>query len=86
MREISVPPLVNVPPESNITDLVLRQAAKASNPALFSRLDAAGQWQDIRATDFLADVSAARQGPDGQRRRRPATGWASCPAPGTNGR
>jgi long-chain acyl-CoA synthetase len=62
VREISVPPLVNVPPESNVTDLVLRQAAKASNPALFSRLDAAGQWQDIRATDFLADVSLLAKG------------------------
>ena len=62
MREISVPPLVTVPPETNITDLVLRQAAKASNPALFSRLDAAGQWQDVRATDFLADVSLLAKG------------------------
>lgn len=62
MREISVPPLVNVPPESNVTDLVLRQAAKASNPALFSRLDAAGQWQDVRATDFLADASLIAKG------------------------
>lgn len=62
MREISVPPLVTVPPEWNVTDLVLRQAAKASNPALFSRLDAAGQWQDIRATDFLADVSLLAKG------------------------
>jgi long-chain acyl-CoA synthetase len=34
VREFSVPPLVNVPPETNITDLVLRQAAKASNPSL----------------------------------------------------
>lgn len=62
MREISVPPLVTVPPETNVTDLVLRQAAKASNPALFSRLDAAGQWQDIRATEFLADVSLLAKG------------------------
>ena len=62
MREISVPPLVNVPRELNITDLVLRQAAKASNPALFSRLDASGQWQDIRATDFLADASLLAKG------------------------
>ena len=62
MREISVPPLVTVPPETNVTDLVLRQAAKASNPALFSRLDAAGEWQDIRATDFLADVSLLAKG------------------------
>lgn len=62
MREIIVPPLVTVPPETNITDLVLRQAAKQSNPALFSRLDAAGQWQDIRATEFLADASALAKG------------------------
>ncbi|MEC5192307.1 MULTISPECIES: AMP-dependent synthetase/ligase [unclassified Arthrobacter] len=62
MREISVPPLVIVPPETNVTDLVLRQAAKASNPALFSRLDAAGQWKDVRATDFLADVSLLAKG------------------------
>ncbi|MGO4493448.1 long-chain fatty acid--CoA ligase, partial [Arthrobacter sp. 2YAF22_2] len=62
MREIIVPPLVTVPPETNVTDLVLRQAAKASNPALFSRLDAAGQWQDVRATNFLADVSLLAKG------------------------
>jgi long-chain acyl-CoA synthetase len=62
VREYSVPPLVNVPAESNITDLVLRQAAKASNPSLFSRLDSAGQWQDVKAKDFLTDVSAIAKG------------------------
>jgi long-chain acyl-CoA synthetase len=62
VREFSVPPLVVVPPETNITDLVLRQAAKASNPALFSRLDASGSWQDISATDFLADVRTLAKG------------------------
>jgi long-chain acyl-CoA synthetase len=62
VREFSVPPLVVVPPETNITDLVLRQAAKPSNPALFSRLDSAGAWQDVSATDFLADVRALAKG------------------------
>jgi long-chain acyl-CoA synthetase len=62
VREFSVPPLVVVPPETNITDLVLRQAAKPSNPALFSRLDSAGAWQDVSAKDFLADVSALAKG------------------------
>ncbi|MFS2088233.1 AMP-dependent synthetase/ligase [Paenarthrobacter nicotinovorans] len=62
MREISVPPLVNISPETNITDLVLREAGKASNPPLFSKLDASGQWADIRATDFLADVRALAKG------------------------
>ncbi|MET3719811.1 MULTISPECIES: AMP-dependent synthetase/ligase [unclassified Arthrobacter] len=62
MREFSVPPLVVVPPETNITHLVLRQAAKPSNPALFSRLNSAGAWQDVSAKDFLADVSALAKG------------------------
>ncbi|QOT20234.1 long-chain fatty acid--CoA ligase [Paenarthrobacter sp. YJN-D] len=62
MREISVPPLVNISPETNITDLVLREAGKASNPPLFSKLDASGQWADVRATDFLADVRALAKG------------------------
>lgn len=62
VREFSVPPLVVVPPETNITDLLLRQAAKPSNPALFSRLDSAGAWRDVSATDFLADVSALAKG------------------------
>lgn len=62
MREFSVPPLVVVPPETNITDLVLRQAAKASNPAVFSRLDQAGAWHDISATEFLAEVRAIAKG------------------------
>ncbi|TNB73210.1 long-chain fatty acid--CoA ligase [Arthrobacter sp. BB-1] len=62
MREFSVPPLVVVPPETNITDLVLRQSAKESNPALFSRRDASGSWQDISATAFVADVRALAKG------------------------
>ncbi|MGC7153634.1 AMP-dependent synthetase/ligase [Paenarthrobacter ureafaciens] len=62
MREFSVPPLINVSPETNITDLVIREAAKASNPALFAKLDGAGQWRDIRATEFLADVKVLAKG------------------------
>jgi len=62
VRQFSVPPLVVVPPETNITDLLLRQAKKASNPALFSRLDASGSWQNVSATDFLADVNALAKG------------------------
>ncbi|GAA4040872.1 AMP-dependent synthetase/ligase [Arthrobacter methylotrophus] len=62
MREFSVPPLVNVAPETNITDLVVRQAIKPSNPALFAKLNGTGQWQDIRATEFLRDVSALAKG------------------------
>lgn len=62
MREFSVPPLVVAAPETNVTDLVLRQSNKPSNPILFSRLDASGAWQDIAAKDFLADVHALAKG------------------------
>jgi len=62
VREVIVPPLVNVAPETNITDLVIRQANKSSNPALFAKLNGAGQWQDIHAREFLADVSALAKG------------------------
>ncbi|WP_346768915.1 AMP-dependent synthetase/ligase [Crystallibacter degradans] len=62
MREYSVPAMVDVPRNSNITDLVVKQAAKASDPALFSRKDASGTWQDIHATEFLADVLLLAKG------------------------
>ncbi|GAA2864304.1 AMP-binding protein [Paenarthrobacter ilicis] len=62
MREISVPPLVSIAPDTNVTDFVTRAAEKPSNPALFSTLDSSGNWQDIRATDFLADVQSLAKG------------------------
>lgn len=62
MREISVPVKVQVPRDSNTTHLVVKQAEKPSNPALFATKDDSGQWSDIRATDFLADVQRIAKG------------------------
>lgn len=62
MREFSVPVLTEVPQRSNITDLVVTQAQKASNPALFAKKDGLGIWQEIRATEFLADVTLLAKG------------------------
>jgi long-chain acyl-CoA synthetase len=62
VREISVPVLVDVPRNSNTTDLVVRQAAKASNPALFSVQNASGQWEDIPATEFRRQVEEVAKG------------------------
>jgi long-chain acyl-CoA synthetase len=62
VREYSVPTMVDTPANSNITDLVLRHTGAAGNPALFSRRDAAGSWQDISAADFLADVKRLAAG------------------------
>ncbi|HET7415375.1 MAG TPA: AMP-binding protein, partial [Arthrobacter sp.] len=62
MQEYSVPVMIESRPESNITDLVLRQADKPSNPALFSKKDEQGNFQPITATEFLADVSKLAKG------------------------
>ena len=64
MREISVPPLVTVPPETNVTDLVLRQAAKASNPALFSRLE-------VTSFAFEVEILLRAQAAGSRVRRQP---------------
>ena len=62
MREISVPPLVTSPPETNATDFVLRQAASPANPVLFSRPDGQGGWVPVRATEFAADAALLAKG------------------------
>lgn len=62
MREFSVAAVVDVPRNTNITDLVVRQAKKASNPALFARRGADGEWIDVPATEFQRDVIALAKG------------------------
>ncbi|WP_104179386.1 long-chain fatty acid--CoA ligase [Arthrobacter sp. B0490] len=62
MRDISVPVLVDVPRQTNTTDLVVRQAAKPSNPALFAVKGAAGEWEDISATEFRRQVEDVAKG------------------------
>ncbi|MBP3036871.1 long-chain fatty acid--CoA ligase [Arthrobacter sp. zg-ZUI100] len=61
MREYSVPPLVESPLKTNTTDLLLEQAAKPSNPALFS-VRSGDTWTPITATEFLKDVQALAKG------------------------
>lgn len=62
MREISLPLLVETSPSSNITDLMVRNARKPSNPALFSRKVDGDQWVDLSATETMADVIALAKG------------------------
>ncbi|WP_427017153.1 AMP-dependent synthetase/ligase [Pseudarthrobacter sp. P1] len=62
MREFSSPATVVSPRTMNTTDLVLRQAKKPANPALFSRRNEDNVWVDISAREFLADVSALAKG------------------------
>ena len=62
MRDISVPVLVDVPRQTNTTDLVVRQAAKPSNPALFAVKGASGEWENITATEFRRQVEDLAKG------------------------
>ncbi|GGC94697.1 long-chain-fatty-acid--CoA ligase [Tersicoccus solisilvae] len=62
MREAVVPALVEVDPDLNITDLLLRQTAKPNDPALFARRGAGDDWEDVPASRFLAEVTAIARG------------------------
>ena len=62
MRDISVPVLVDVPRRTNTADLVIRQATKPSNPALFAVKGVTGEWGDIRATEFRRQVEDIAKG------------------------
>lgn len=61
MREFTSPPRIQVPQESNVTDLLVRHARSAANPALFSTPSDNG-WKDVTASQFAADVSAIAKG------------------------
>ena len=62
MQEIIVPPLVETPPQTNITDLLLRHARSAANPPLLSKPGPNGTWIDISASEFAEDASAIAKG------------------------
>ncbi|MFC0597149.1 AMP-dependent synthetase/ligase [Streptomyces palmae] len=61
MREFSLPALYEVPADGNLTDLIRRNAAQHPDVAVVGR-KVDGQWQDVSATQFLAEVRAAAKG------------------------
>ena len=62
MREYSSPIRIHTPQQSNITDLLLRHANSAANPALFAKPGADSTWQDVTASQFAADAKAIAKG------------------------
>jgi len=62
MREYSSPIRIHTPQQSNITDLLLRHANSAANPALFAKPGADSSWQDVTASQFAADAKAIAKG------------------------
>jgi len=62
MREYSSPIRIHTPQQSNITDLLLRHANSAANPALFAKPGDGSSWQDVTASQFAADAKAIAKG------------------------
>ncbi|GAA1816698.1 AMP-dependent synthetase/ligase [Nesterenkonia flava] len=60
--EHSVPRIVEVEPELNITDLLERQVAADPDNVLFGRQLIPGEWTDITAAAFREDVTALAKG------------------------
>ncbi|MEY9963673.1 long-chain acyl-CoA synthetase [Streptacidiphilus sp. MAP12-16] len=61
MREFSLPALYEVPSGANLTDLIHRNAERHPAVAVVSR-KVDGQWEDLTAVEFLAEVRAAAKG------------------------
>jgi long-chain acyl-CoA synthetase len=61
LREFSVLALYNVPSDGNLVDIILRNAARYPNRAVLAR-KVSGEWQDVTATEFLAEVRGVAKG------------------------
>ncbi|MFD7921771.1 AMP-dependent synthetase/ligase [Streptomyces sp. NPDC059740] len=61
MREFSLPALYEVPADGNLTDLVRRNAARQPDRVVMGR-KVAGEWRDVTAAEFLAQVRAVAAG------------------------
>ena len=56
MREISIPPAVETPRDTNVTELLLRNARKPSDPAIFAHREGE-QWVDLRASEVVQQLA-----------------------------
>ncbi|MGH3354894.1 MAG: AMP-binding protein, partial [Nocardioidaceae bacterium] len=61
MREYSAPLTVEIPTTGNLTDDVVCNASDAPDLVSFSR-PVAGEWQDVTAAQFKADVEEVARG------------------------
>jgi long-chain acyl-CoA synthetase len=61
VREYAVPALAEVAPSTNLTDAVVTNAEKRPNAVAFRR-KVDGQWQDVTAREFLAEVEQVAKG------------------------
>ncbi len=61
MREYSVPPVYDVPPDAALGDLVHHNAEQHPDIAVIAR-KRSGRWQDLTAVEFRAEVRATAKG------------------------
>ncbi|MBI9114246.1 AMP-dependent synthetase/ligase [Sanguibacter suaedae] len=63
MDEFSTPPIITVPPEKNLNDLLLARVASTGDAPLMERKDVgASTWTPVTARDFDAEVVAVAKG------------------------
>ncbi|MEN8706369.1 MAG: AMP-binding protein, partial [Nocardioides marinisabuli] len=62
MREFSTPLTIEVPATGNLTDDVVTNAEQAPDAVVFSRPGPDGDWQDVTAAAFLAEVTGVAKG------------------------
>lgn len=62
MQEINSPQIVLTDPAQNITTILERKVEDSSNPVLYRVQKSPGNWQDVRATEFKAQVVKLAKG------------------------
>ncbi len=62
MREFGVPALTEIPASARLTDTVVRRAGAEPGVVVLRRRTGSGDWQDVTAAEFGADVTALARG------------------------
>ncbi|WP_329365539.1 AMP-dependent synthetase/ligase [Streptomyces sp. NBC_01483] len=62
VREVSVPPFVGQVTHGSLADIPFDNATVAPDEAVLSRKNADGDWEDVTATEFAAQVLAVAKG------------------------
>ena len=62
MREFDVPALIDLPVEGNLAEIPMTNAVEAPDAVVYSRRDSSGQWKDVTAAAFWAEVFAVAKG------------------------
>ncbi|MFF5445864.1 AMP-dependent synthetase/ligase [Streptomyces sp. NPDC012888] len=62
VREVSVPPLASVPVTGSLGDIPFENAERAPTEAVLARKGPGGDWQDVTAAQFAAEVMAVAKG------------------------